>query len=89
MCDAGVPMGPVEPQRVRDQMLLIVARQKLKSFQNGFREPRSPRIARAVGRLGTGTSSNCRSEGVRAAVRSLVRNKLSPGSLASLGQPQR
>ena len=39
-------------------------------------------ISRAVGRLGTGKSSNCRSEGVRAVVRTLVSNKLSLGSLA-------
>ena len=59
-------------------------------LQNGFRATvRHERRSRCVGRLGTDTSSNCRSEGLRAAVRSLVSNKLSSGHWLSLVSAQK
>ena len=59
-----------------DKLLLFAAQKNQLVPKRVSRDVRTRRrISRAVAPLGTGKSSNCRSEGVRAAVRSLVSNK--------------
>ena len=80
MCDADVPMSVWSPARV---LCSRRPRQFTLNCKTGFaRRSAERRFSRAAGPLGTDTSSNCRSEGLRAVVRSLVRNN-SPGSIGS------